>query len=518
VTDVVGGQPGGEERQSGFCRFATALLPGWGRTGRHSLVMLLPFGLYLVLVAGLACTRRPWCDEAWFASSAVNLVRHGFMGNTCLVSQGIWQNLDHYTYWQPPVYFLMEALIFKLFGTGLFQVRLISIFWGLAGLVAVYWLARELFNGSRRLIFLSLLLVGTNFYYLRGAADGRMDLTAASLSLIGLAFYLVLREKNFGQAVFWGNLFVCLSGLTHPNGVLGLFVLFFLIVRLDHRKISPGIVLAALVPYLLGAAGWGAYILQDVAAFKSQFFGSAFRPETATCVNGLKWAAVYAEMAHRYFGLVIRGGGTVGMLAYAAVPFWVFLFAGLAGGFFLKDKRLWYMLVLYFLGLMFFIANKTSCYLVWIVPLFLLNLAGVVHAVRWKGFFKLILVLILSYIILFSVGGTVYAMAQNTYCNEYLSDLEHFAGHHYKGGKIYGRGELAFFFNFDDGIVQDDPRLGFYTGVKPRYFVVDDDYRRWFARFKKEEPAVWEHIERNLSRNYIEVFAGNYYTFYERTP
>lgn len=495
-----------------------AALPGRKRAGWLRLVMLLPFVFYLVLSVGLVCTRRPWCDEAWFASSAVNLVRYGFMGNTCLVSQGIWQNLDHYTYWQPPVYFLMEALVFKLYGIGLFQVRLISIFWGLVGLAAVSCLARKFFKGSRQMIFLSLLLVGTNFYYVRGAADGRMDMMAASLSLIGLAFYLVLREKNFGRAAFLGNLFVCLSGLTHPNGILGLFVLLFLIVYLDRRKIRPGVVLPGFVPYLLGAAGWGAYILQDVAAFKSQFFCSAFRPETATCVNGLKWAAVCAEMTHRYFGLVSRGGGTVGVLAYAAVSFWTFLFAGLAGGFFLKEKRLWYMLVLYFLGLMFFIANKASCYLVWIVPLFLLNLAGVVHAVRWEGFFKLIPVLVFSYIILFSVGGTVYAMAQNTYRNEYLNDLEHFTGQHYKGGRIYGRGELAFFFNFDDGIVQDDPRLGFYTGVRPRYFVVDDEYRRWFERFKEEEPAVWEHVERTLAEQYREVFGGRYYTFYERVP
>ncbi|RJQ28510.1 MAG: hypothetical protein C4589_06310 [Peptococcaceae bacterium] len=512
------GQAGGGNRRRGLYSFASALLPSRESAGWSRLLMLLPFGFYLALAVGLACARRPWCDEAWFASSAVNLARHGFMGNTCLVSEGIWQNLDHYTYWQPPVYFLMEALTFKLFGIGLLQVRLISIFWGLAGLAAVYCLAGKLFNGNRRVVFLSTLLVGTNFYYLRGAADGRMDLTAASLSLIGFTFYLVLREKNFGRAVFLGHLFVCLSGLVHPNGVLGLFVLLFLIVYLDRRKISPGVVLAALVPYLLGAAGWGAYILQDAAAFKSQFFGSAFRPETATCVNGLKWAAVYAEMAHRYFGLVSRGGGAVGVLAYAAAPFWAFLFAGLAGSFVLKDKRLWYMLVLYFLGLMFFIANKTSCYLVWIVPLFLLNLAGVGYAVRWKGFFKLIPVVAFSYVILFSVGGAIYAMAQNNYRNQYLSDLKCFTEQYYRGGKIYGRGELAFFFNFDDSIVQDDARLGYYSAVKPRYFVVDDDYRRWFERFKKEEPAVWEHVERNLKQDYSEIFTGNYYTFYERIP
>lgn len=57
-------------------------------------------------------TKMPWCDEAWFASSALNLVRHGFMGNTVFVNGGGWLHLNQYTFWQPPMYFIAEALTF----------------------------------------------------------------------------------------------------------------------------------------------------------------------------------------------------------------------------------------------------------------------------------------------------------------------------------------------------------------------------------------------------------------------
>ncbi len=133
----------------------------WGDTTKNSIInnkwiILVPFVLYLILAIGRACTSMPWCDEAWFASSAVNLARNGFMGNTIFVEGATpWQAIGQYTFYQPPLYFLTEALPFKLFGVGLFQVRFISIFWGLIGLIAIYYLA----NLYLRVYMLRLLYI-----------------------------------------------------------------------------------------------------------------------------------------------------------------------------------------------------------------------------------------------------------------------------------------------------------------------------------------------------------------------
>jgi len=261
-------------------------------------IILIPFCLYLILSIGRVLTNMPWCDESWFASSAVNLVRDGFMGNTNYIGVGTpWETLVKYTYWQPPVYFLTEVLTFKLFGIGIAQVRSISVFWGFMGLIAVYYLAKEVFSNNQKLIFLSLLLIGTaNFY----ASDGRMDMMAATLSLIGFTLYINLRERNFNLSVLLGNVFVCLSGLTHPNGILGLLVLLFLIIYLDKNKITFKSIMMGLIPYILGAVGWGLYIFQDLEAFKSQFLANVLRPGDKDYVTGFKWGAIYSEIINRY--------------------------------------------------------------------------------------------------------------------------------------------------------------------------------------------------------------------------
>lgn len=476
-------------------------------------IILVPFVLYLILAIGIACTRMPWCDEAWFASSAVNLVRNGFMGCTNLVYS---QSLDQYTYWQPPLYFLTEALTFKIFGVGLFQVRFISVFFGLIGLIAIYYMAKELFDNDRKLVLLSTMLVGTDLFYLIGASDGRMDMMAASLSLIGFSLYITLRKKHLHWAFFLSNLFICLSGLTHPNGLLGLLVLIFLIVYLDRERITLRTVMIGLVPYTLGAIGWGAYIFQDVAAFKAQFFGNVIRSDT------LKWTAVSHELVNRYLYSYGLSPWKSNILELTKIPLLIFFILGFVfAPFILKEKRfrlIWGMLAIYFLGLMFIVGNKTGCYLVWITPLFILNLIALWSALRReRNFANKIFLLAFTYMILFSVAATPYFVASNPYQNLYLSDLNEFDNKYYTGGKIYGSGEITFFYDFDDGTIRDDAGMGYYTGIKPRYFVVEIRYESEFEKFKKDNHEILAYINKNLQSEYSKIFEGKFYTFYERS-
>lgn len=472
--------------------------------------ILIPFAFFLILAIGRVYTNRPGCDEAWFASSAVNLVRNGFMGCTIVAEESVHQNLHLYTFWQPPLYFLTEALTFKLFGIGLFQVRFISVFWGLVGLVALYYLARELFDNDRKLLLLSLTLVGTDLFYLSRASDGRMDMMAASLSLIALALYVTLRKKNLYWAVFLSNLFVCLSGLTHPTGLLGLFVLIFLILYLDRKRVGLRIGVIGLVPYALGAIGWGAYIIQDVEAFKTQFFSNVIRGDT------LRWTAVSHELVTRYLRPYALLPQSVSIQARAIAPILIFFITCFITAPFIANKKnrlVWSMLLIIFLGMMFIVGNKTSAYLVWITPFFLLNSVTVWDALKGRKFVNIFFLLAFSYILLFSLIATPRGIVANSYQNQYLHDLNRFDSEYYTGGKIYGSGEIAFFYNFNDEIIQDDSNMGYYTGVKPKYFVVESRYE---VRFKLANPEARNYINKNLSNEYTKIFEGNFYTFFER--
>jgi len=67
-------------------------------------IIIIPFIVFIFLAISVALTKAPWVDEAWFASSSVNLARHGFLGNTILTDND-WPDLAQYTYWQPPMFF-----------------------------------------------------------------------------------------------------------------------------------------------------------------------------------------------------------------------------------------------------------------------------------------------------------------------------------------------------------------------------------------------------------------------------
>ncbi len=453
----------------------------------------------------------PWCDEAWFASSAVNLVRNGFMGNTIL-NDAAWPGLSQYTFWQPPLYFLFEALIFKLFGIGLFQVRFINVFWGIIGMVAIYFSAKELFVNYRKLIIILLILIGTDIHYLRAASDGRMDMMSAALSFISFAIFLKLRKKNLYWAIFLSNIFVCLSGLTHPNGLLGLLVLIFLIIYLDRKKINLKIVFIAFIPYIFGALLWGAYIVKDIDAFKMQFFGNVIREKT------LKWEAISHELVERY--LKSYGFFSDDIRAYSKIPILVFFFFGIAVAPFIVRhktfKLIWIMLFICFLGMMFIVGNKTSCYLVWITPLFLMNSIALWQELKRNRFVNIFFSMSFIYIFLISVVASGFFIKRNNLRNLYLSDLNKFSSEYYSGGNIFGSGEIGFYFNFNDDIVQDDVRLGYFTRIKPKYFIVCNRYRRWFERFKENDHELYIYIMRTLANEYIKIFKGKFYTFYER--
>ena len=94
--------------------------------------------LYLLFTAGTALTKRPWSDEGWFASPAYNLAYHGYMGTSILESvepRGQQKGIDKYTYWVMPLDIVAQAAWYRILGFGLFQMRMLSAFWGLVAIL-----------------------------------------------------------------------------------------------------------------------------------------------------------------------------------------------------------------------------------------------------------------------------------------------------------------------------------------------------------------------------------------------
>src|SRR5436190_7642310 len=94
--------------------------PG-SRGARNLLWLAAVVAIFCASAIGVVYTKRPWCDEGWFASVVYNLLHHGVMGLTVLDPHGFIfdtyvKGIDRYTYWIFPSYILGQAAWCSLAG------------------------------------------------------------------------------------------------------------------------------------------------------------------------------------------------------------------------------------------------------------------------------------------------------------------------------------------------------------------------------------------------------------------
>src|SRR5580692_6176045 len=135
-------------------------------------ILLVYFGLALANARSLL----PWCDEAWFAGPAVNLVTRGYMGTPVLDPTAAWgvqghrdlQQIDRYTYWIVPLFPVSLSLWFRVFPVGLLSVRMYSVLWGAVALLA-WALILQLLSGDVQVALTGAALLSIDFTFLWGA-------------------------------------------------------------------------------------------------------------------------------------------------------------------------------------------------------------------------------------------------------------------------------------------------------------------------------------------------------------
>jgi 4-amino-4-deoxy-L-arabinose transferase-like glycosyltransferase len=127
---------------------------------RAWLAALIALALFLALI-NLPYAPRTWFDEGSHLHVPKTLVQHGVYAD--ISSEG-------YRYYGPtigigPTIMLPIALVFKLFGVGLLQGRLVIVAYLLIALVAFHALARRLHGSLVGLLALTLLLASRTFSY-----------------------------------------------------------------------------------------------------------------------------------------------------------------------------------------------------------------------------------------------------------------------------------------------------------------------------------------------------------------
>jgi hypothetical protein len=482
----------------------------------YGLILLV----FVFLTTALILRKKPWCDEGWFFDPVYNLLVHGTTGTSILQADGTpFSGIEKRTYWQVPFYFVAEAGWMAVFGLSLFAMRALSEAAGVFFLLSWVYIVHKL-GFSRRVVLLTAVFMATDYVTVSTAADGRMDMLSAALGAGALAAYLKFRERRLGLAVVLTNALLALSGLTHATGgvlymvaAAGLASFFR-----DWKRFGVRHIVLAAGPYLIGAGCWGLYIAADPRSFVSQFAGNAgghLRPTSLL-------STVRDEIMLRYLAPFGLGSSRWIVKVKLLIPavYWGACLLAIA----LPELRrrrgvqCILMLVAVMCGTLALVDHlRYGLYLVHVFPLFAACLAALADWGIGRGaFLRLAAVSAAVGFVAVQAGGSIYLARENAYAREYLPLVNFIRQIRRPGEMVIGGPELGFGLGFDSNL-SDDVSLGYFRPSHPGVIVVDGRYESRFDSFRREQPRIYDFIERTLTSDFRCVYRVGGSTVYRRS-
>lgn len=252
----------------------------------------------LLNLPGLDRSPVVWIDEVTLNDPARELARHGVLRSSVFAGQA---GFEESYFWQPPGQAIVTALVYRVFGFGIWQTRLPPLLFAAACLVALYAVADELLD-DRRAAALAAALFALDPKLLQVARSGRMDPQCLLLAL--LAALVCLRALaggarepeggGFCRRLALSGLLVGLAGVTHPLAVAWALALGLLVVVQGGRgRRLSGLACFAL-PAALPAALWLLYVLRSSTL---QVFAAQFLTHGAGhLARGSLWGRLAAEI------------------------------------------------------------------------------------------------------------------------------------------------------------------------------------------------------------------------------
>ena len=479
--------------------------------------------IYLALVVATALTKAPINDEGWYGQPAFRLAAGKTMGTPAIENAGVrrFQGVQTHTYWIMPLFIVAQAGMYKVVGSGLVQMRLLSGFWGLVFILSWYLIIRGLLR-DRMIATLAVIFIALDFQIITVCATGRSDAMCAGLGAAGLAVYLTQRNRSLAWATLFSHCLIVASGLTHPYGFYYFVALAYLMFYLDRGLLTWRNVAPAVIPYGIGAVLWGSYILKAPADFIAQFGNNASErswvlkhPVQALIAELGRYQAAYglssASPASRRLEIVI-------LLAYVAGVIGVLATRSLR-----QNPRLRPLLILlglFFLELTFLEGAKRPWYLIHLIP-WLAVLLAVIAMDYWRVLSQSMRVLLATGIAGMLMVNTAVTLGMNFrdgYHAHYVRLVEFLQQPVPEQGRVMGGAELGFGLGFDN--VKDDYKLGFYSGWRPARIVIGESYRAQFDLFRQRRPELWRYVQHRLADEYVKVFDDGSYAVYsvQQTP
>jgi hypothetical protein len=235
-------------------------------------------GIYLLVCFSLFSSwPQPWPDEVEFADAGRTLAEKGYLG-TALI-----KGMETHVYWQPPLYFILLALVIKVAGFSLVALRILSIAVGCMVIIATYTLGLKVTENSTapRLGVLFLVLNPNFVNYIKLA---RMDGVCVLLTVLALVLYFELIDCPSQKKYLLVGGLLGLAVLFHPLGFIGILAILvhqFYKGIIAREKI--GKVGMVLLPVFIALGLWGLYILDDphnfILQMNYQFLRKVLSPQ-----------------------------------------------------------------------------------------------------------------------------------------------------------------------------------------------------------------------------------------------
>ena len=487
-------------------KLGTAVQPKWLRAG--AAIALLVF---LTLGVALSLTKPPFGDEGYCAAPGYTLITRGYMGLPASMEFG----LQRHVYSQPPLYFLNQAVWIAVGGLSVFMARFSSILWGLVLLVSCYFALRKA-TGAREPAFLAAAVLSADYTFLMGATTARADMMASALGAAAVAVFLCWRERRFAWAVVASHTLMALSGLTHPaGGIVWEAALIAVTLGTDARRaVRPRLLALAIVPYLIGAAGWGIYILQDPASFQAQFLNITLSMDRGRALHS-PFSTLLREVTERYWRYygptpnAPRVGALRSLLPLGYLGGLVCAFAvpSLRARPVVRNTAALFCLMAFVLAMVD--GTKQLPYLLHLIPVAVALLALVLWYSRASW-------IVVAALVVIQLGPVLYRVRIDTYARDYLPAVEIVRPYAESGRKIIAGEQFGFPFRFSANI-QSDVNYGYRTGYQPDLIEIETSvFDGNLPALAAHDPAEGAYLRKLLTEDFRQIWEGGPYRIYAR--
>jgi hypothetical protein len=483
---------------------------------RAWLAASLALVLYLTLSIGYSLTRNPWDDEGQYADPAINLSQHGHLGNNLLAPMGAmdWPQVDRYTFWQLPMYPVVLGGWFCLVPPSPVSMRLLSVLFGCLYLFCWFSLVRKI-TLNETLALLITSVVALDYAFVSASSDGRVETICMALGYAGIAGYFHFRERNWTLAILLAASGGAGAALSHPlGGALNLSIAT--LVLMDWSKIRWRRAWVAAVPYLAGAAAYGAYISSAPQIFLAQFRGAAavrVSGPGATIHNILDdayqryvnyyWTALSGSNRLKVVQLIFVVAGTVAVLLNRR----------------LRSSpgvdRLLMLALTGLLGVAIIDNQKFPHYLVYSVPPLGACAAVWVYDAWQRKSFQWIAGGLMLASMLVTIGGFTLKIHQDPYRNQFMPAVNKLRELMAGGRTVDAPSQFGFVFGFGPPLV-DDRYLGYFRGATLPDIAVVTHYYSMRRHFGGKWDKAEEWAAQMLETRYRMVLDNEEYKIYVR--